>query len=159
MILALLFAFGIVSIVNADIRKKIDSFDETRIIRSVNQKIGDLAQFNFTKNIGEKNSINYLLYASSHLMKNNAYTKDFVEIKIDGEIYKINVTKNIDYKDTDHGLYAISTTAQFTDESIKALKTASKVTLRFHRENGFTDVVQLPDNVLAEWKEVISTEK
>lgn len=147
------------SVAFAHITKRIDQFDESLRIRSVQQKIDNITQFNFTKTIEKSRNIYYQIYASSHLMKKNAFAKDFAEIKIDGNIYKIDVVRIEDYKDTDHGLYAISSTTQLSDEAVEALKSAQKVFLRYHRENGYQDIVEVPDSVLAEWKQVINTEK
>lgn len=144
---------------NAYIDRGEDSFDESVKIYSVQQKIGDIAQFNFFKTIEKTEKVHYQIYASSHLMKKNAFAKDFAEIKIDGSIYKIDVVRTEDYKDTDHGLYAISSTTQLSDEAVEALKSAQKVVLRYHRESGYQDLVEVPDSVLAEWKQVIATEK
>lgn len=80
-----------------------------------------------------------------------------MEVKIDETIYKANVVETKDYKDLYYGVGDLVCESQLPEEAIEPLKSAEKVALRYHRENGYRDVVELPDDVLAEWKEVINT--
>lgn len=145
---------------NAQIEKRIDSFDNTIRIFSVQQNIGQMkGQFNFIKIIAKNEAINYQLYASTEIGKKYSFSNDYAEIKINENIYKIKVLNSEDYNHTDNGLYDISLTVEIPNEIIDDLLASNKVSLRFHRENGWEDIVDLPDEVLNEWKQVIEMEK
>ncbi len=143
----------------AEFDKRVDSFDETIRFYSVNQDVSDFVQLNFYKSFSKDKNEYYRIYAATHFLKKYDFSKDYAELKIDGNIYKVDVIKTEDYKYSNNGLYSISLTVEIPNEIIDDLLASNKVSLRFHRENGWEDIVDLPDEVLAEWKQVIEMEK
>lgn len=55
------------------------------------------------------------------------------------------------------GEYLYMLDYQIPKEVIEKLQTANRVALRFTQNSGSTFVYVLPDEVLAEWKQVINT--
>lgn len=143
----------------AEFDKRVDSFDETIRFYSVNQNVNDFVQLNFYKSFSKDRNEYYRIYAATHFLKKYDFSKDYAELKIDGNIYKVYVIKTEDYKHSNNGLYSISLTVEIPNEIIDDLLASNKVSLRFHRENGWEDIVDLPDKVLNEWKQVIAMEE
>lgn len=141
----------------AYIDSRINSFDGIRKVYSVQQNIKGLTQLTLVKVI-DKEDIYFEISIATDLMKKHDFSQEYAEVKIDGKIYKMGIIKNVKYKDTDNGLYSIESSAKLPNESLASLKTAKNVVLRFHRENDHQDIVDVPDNVLAEWKQVIATD-
>lgn len=156
--LAVMIGFLSINAVSyAYIDRRVDSFDGTVTTYSVWLELCDLAQLTLIKVNKKLEGVHFEIDIATDVLKKYDFSKDFAEIKINNIIYEMRVLKNQYYKDTDYGLYPISSNVQIPEEAIKPLKSAEKVALRFHRENGHQDVVELPDDVLAEWKEVINT--
>lgn len=151
--------FGI-SIVGAEVKKNHDGFtDGLKISSDVHPKWGaDRVYFSklITGELAE-----YQLLINERLGMDMSLKDQSVEIKIDNSPvqelmqykYKINKTNDNKY------MFNSVLTMKIPIETITEIINARRVALRFERNNGLPIVYVLPDEVLAEWKQVIATEK
>ena len=106
------------------------------------------------------NSTQFKILAEKRTIKDFAFTKTFIEIQIDEhpvhvlEVGDISTTPTVSSV-----LFWFSVEVPVPQDIIYELKTARQVALRFQRVDAYSPVVVLPDNILAEWKEVINTER
>lgn len=143
---------------SAQIVCRTDSFDGSEKVYSVQENVGGVASLSLIK-INEKNSIRFQVDVATDRLKKYNFSKEYAEIKINDAVYKMNIIRTREYKETDYGLYPIYSRSELSSEAVEALKSAQKVVLRYHRENGYQDLIEVPDSVLVEWKQVIATEK
>lgn len=154
-IIALFLSFNTVSY--AQIVKYFDSFDDSVKLYSYNEMGISGTQFNklFYKN-GEV--VYSLLLSSDTNNKEDMYSKKDGSIKIDDNIFKVSVT-NVYYHKFDYAKDLVELECTISTDLIDRIKVAKTASLRFYRENGSTNTIKLPDEVLAEWKQVIDMEK
>ena len=143
---------------HAQIDKRIDSFDESIIMISYN-KIGNIDSLQLDKEIKNNEEVIYTLLLSSESNKDEKmYTKDDAMIKIDGVIYNVKVISN-NYRHFEYTGDLVNVKVDINQEIINKLKSSNKVSMRFYHRNGLANTLDIPDEILNEWKQVIEMEK
>lgn len=161
LVLLLIMFIGL-TVVSAEIRRGKDEFTNGSIIGSyinVNTS-GVIDGISLTKTV-TSNSSEYTIIAKNTTLKEFAFAKTFIEIRIDENLtHKIDVEKVSSTRVPSSSVdYRFSVVVPANEQIINELKGAKRVALRFQCVDNFSPVYVLPDNVLAEWKEVIATEK
>lgn len=86
------------------------------------------------------------------------YSKKDVQIKIDNDIFNLKVAE-ITFNNYGYSRKSISSKVEVSHEVAGKLLTSQKVAMRIYFENGKMHTFDIPENVLAEWKQVIAMEK
>jgi len=162
----LVFAFFVFSMTTAfaEIKKFPDKFTNGVIVRSEYLADKDIKVIDFFKYI-DQNSADYKVYFSKESLKDYAFEKSIVEIKVDNnQVHKINVSEitNIPSSKSFPGIAEFvytSINAIVPNDVIGEIKTAKRVAFCLHFTNGITTVFVVPDPLLTEWQQVINTEK
>ncbi len=153
----MVFSVGVCS---AEIFQRQDEFTGGNTIRSnYDIKLEEqLEWLSFYKNITKK-TIRYGINADLMSFSRNFGLSDkVIRFNIDGDYtYDLLVLNWQEMKISADYLYMLNYSVPL--EAVDKLKNANRVALRFTRNNGFQFVYVLPDEVLAEWKQVIATEK
>lgn len=156
LIILLLFTFfvGVNLNVYAHISERRDDFDESNHIKSYND-INPFDGIGLKKIVTKNKSVQYIVSLSSDVSnKEQIYSKKNVKIKIDDEIFEIKVLSSFQYSKS------ISTCeVELPVELASKLIKAQEVSMRFFRNNGLANTLSIPNSILSEWKQVISTEK
>lgn len=147
-----------VGIANAGVGKGFDKFTESVTINSnVYGNPHDLRALTFSK-ILNKNKLIYEI-----VMENDTYEKFILAShSLIMRVNDDNITLPVkDYRTSTPIDNKINTTLTLDvpNEFIEKIKNANRVALKFTRNDGSTFVYVLPNNILAEWKEVITTEE
>lgn len=147
------------SVVNAEIRRGEDTFTGTKRINSVvSGNPTELQSLIFAK-IPQSKNIDYEITAVRTTFKDFIFTDTFMEIKIDDnpilqlpvkEAKKMSLVKESD-------IFS-NVVVSVPNDVVEKIKDAKRVACRFQIASG-SYVYVLPDAVLAEWKQVINTEK
>lgn len=149
--------FGMCSVSLAYIDKRKDSFDGSIVVSSYN-KLETSEGLQLYKII-KKEGIEYsVLISSNAVNKYDMYAKQDADLKIDSELFKAVVLK-ASIKRNDYSADRINVEICFTPEQIDKMKYARDVRVRVQKEDGGKKVINIPDSVLAEWKQVIATEE
>jgi len=159
LILSLVMLMGM-GVANAEITRGQDSFSGGVTINSVTNTSDptELDQLVFRKCVNTSPS-EYELWANRITSKEFLFTNTFIELRIDNNsTRKITITKNGIISLADGYKKYSHITVPLSIEFIEQIKSAQRVALRFQTMTG-SYVYILPDPVLAEWKEVINTEK
>lgn len=152
------------SVCSAEIRKgQIDTFDNSFRINSLNHSIGDIEQFNFYKKKNELN-VEYSFYIRKECLYEIqfGYIIDKFQIKINDDIYDLKVLKQntqLNSYSFGHAFGEIIATIDVKNELLNEFKNAKNIAVRLTYSDGTNDTANIPDEVLAEWKQVIATEK
>ena len=146
------------SISYAHIKRKVDSFDNSIRFVSYND-IDIINHIGLKKIYFSDGGIKYNIFLSSNASdKDDMYSKKDVEIKTDADISKVKV---VDATIT-RFIYSadiIDSKVELSPELVEKIKNANKISVRFYKENGMANTINLSDKVVAEWKQVINTEK
>jgi hypothetical protein len=158
LILALLMLLGTM-VTSAEITRGKDSFTGAVTINSgVHGNASELESLYFRK-IPQLKNVDYQVQATRTTFKDFIFTDTFMEIKIDDnpvqqlsvkEAKKMSLVRESD-------IYS-SVTIVVPPDLIPKINEASRIALRFQTASG-SYVYVLPPTVLAEWKQVIATEK
>lgn len=147
-------------VVNAEISRGRDEFTNGTVIGSYINVSDVIDSISLTKTV-TPNTSEYEIVAKNKTLRDFAFAKTFIEVKIDD-----NPTHRIDVKELSSirvpsslVTYWFSVKAPANDQIISELKLAKRVALRFQRVDNYSPVYVLPESVLAEWKEVINMEK
>lgn len=159
LILVLVMLLGMAT-ASAEITRGIDDFTGGNRINSstVTANPSQLKQLVLRKLVAGKNSY-YEIWGERLTTKNFLFKDTFFEIKIDS-----SPVINIDVKEASSMTYMDGpnmfswVTVPISPDIIEQIKGATRVALRFQINAG-DFVYVLPDAVLAEWKQVIATEK
>lgn len=156
--LMLIVLFGM-TVASAEITRGKDTFTGAIIINSgVHEKTSELKALYFRK-IPQLKNVDYQIEAVRINFKEFIFSDTFMEIKIDDspiqelpvkEAKKMSLVRESD-------IYS-SITILLPDDIIPQINTAKRIALKFQTAAG-PYVYVLPDSVLAEWKQVIATEK
>lgn len=156
--LMLIMLLGI-TVASAEITRGEDQFTGGRTINSVTStpNPAELEGLVFRK-FANTAPAEYELWANRVTAKSFLFSNTFIELRIDGIPTKeVAIKKN--------GLISLSDGKQYSHitvplsiEIIEQIKSAKRIALKFPTVNG-AYVYVLPESVLAEWKEVIATEK
>ncbi len=155
--LAMLLGIGVVS---AEINRNSDYFSGGVSISSHTTMTYPVDRLSLIKTTGSA-STEYSIFAKVTSSKEFSLVKTFIELKIDdAPTHSIDIREGSSLQATDNR-YMISSSIKvpLAPEYIDEIKNAKRVALRFQTLGGYTPIYVLPDNVLAEWKEVIATEK
>lgn len=151
----LIFTFfvGISLSADAYISERRDDFDDSKHVESYND-VNYLDGIGLKKIITRNKDTQYVISLSSDVKnKEQRYSKKSVKLKMDDDIFEVKVLSSFQYSEN------ISTCeVEMPVDLVPKLIAAQKVSMRFYRENGLVNTINIPDNVLAEWKEVIATE-
>lgn len=142
------------------------AYTETKSIPENNEKrfysIGEhLAMFsclNLIKIVNLKDgNISYQLYASTQIDPNYGYSKQNAEITVDGTAYELRVeeARSIFILTPPWLTITVNVPIDITEK----IKTATNVSVKLYRYNRYADSIIIPPDYLAEWKQVIDTEK
>lgn len=146
------------AVANAEITRGKDTFTNDIRISSVSNEVPSLQWIGFYKILGN-NSIRQEIRVAAYSYPYRLFSSDYAELKIDeGPIYKLSVSNSKFTPITNTKIYIFST-LEVKDEIAEKIRDAKRIELRLYRDNGSSFVMILPDNVLAEWKEVIALEK
>ncbi len=152
----MLLTMGVAS---AEIRHEEDTAANKTTIRSDNYVSESVDFISLFKTV-TSNSAQYKIVAEKRTIKDFAFTKTFIELQIDeNPVHMLEVGEVTTTSTISSVLFWFSVEAPVPQEIINELKAAKKVTLRFQRVDDYSPVVILPDNILAEWKEVLAFEK
>ncbi|QJW47659.1 hypothetical protein HA075_18930 [bacterium BFN5] len=147
------------AVASAEIRHEEDKIANRTTVRSDNYVSESVDFISLMKTV-TSNSAQFKIVAEKRTIKDFAFTKTFIEIQIDEhpvhvlEVGDISTTPTVSSV-----LFWFSVEVPVPQDIINELKTAKQVALRFQRVDAYSPVVVLPDNILAEWKEVINTER
>lgn len=161
--LVLLFSCCImigISVCSAEIAKGIDQFTGGAKFISGTKGEDDATLGNILfKKIVTGTTEEYFIEADNEAYKERILADKSIEIKIDDNpICLLGNSNYKTYSPINWKMLAVLT-VNVPDNIIIKLRDANRVALRFTRNNGSQFVYVLPDNVLAEWKQVIATEK
>lgn len=156
--LALIMVLGI-AVVNAEIRQLKDDFSGSTKIVSYTALERPVDSLSLIKITGTNPK--YSVFAKLKSSKEFSLVKTFWDLKIDDKVpVQLDVRVGGVMVASDNRYMIVSSaTVDISDSLINDIKNAERVALRFQTEGGYTPVYVLPDAVLAEWKEVINTEK
>jgi hypothetical protein len=160
LILTILCTVFVFSSVSAEIRRSVDEFTGgTRIIcNTYLEENKDLDVISFRKLIIQ-NLTEFEIYANSDTYKSMSLGREPIEINIDGaKNTKLEIKEYKKFLPI-NGKEFVASTVSVPQEIMDQIKQANRIALKFTQNNGFTFVYVLPDNALAEWKQVINTEK
>lgn len=149
---------------SAEIRKgQVDEFDGSLNINSLNYNIGEFEYFNFYREKHDLNS-DYSFYVRKDCVyeRQLVYAVEKVQIKVDDAIYDAKILKqNTRLKGYSFRIASGDFSAEIEIDSklIEVIKQAETVIVRFTYNNGIYDTIDIPDEVLTEWKQVINMEK
>jgi uncharacterized protein YeeX (DUF496 family) len=152
LLLAMLLGIGVAS---AKILTNQDKFTGGTRYTSYNDNLKGVSSIGLHKIIDNQN-VNYELNVSAYALPKENFSKEYAEIKvgqnlaIKAEVKAVRLLPTLNYMSTD---------IKISDEAIQQILESERVALKLYVENGTPIVFVLPDNVLAEWKEVIATEK
>lgn len=145
--------------VSAEVMKGKDSFTGGFYVSSWQYPEHFLKSIHFVKNIDE-GVVSYDFSISRIRGKNSVLGNAPIEIKIDN--YPVYDLKDYRYKLTGPDSYGVEYNSiidvKFPTELAEKIKDAKRVAIRFEDARGIQYPYVLPDDVLAEWKEVINTE-
>ncbi|HML33858.1 hypothetical protein [Sporomusa sphaeroides] len=145
-------------VVSAEIRTGTDSFTGGSRYTSGNY-LDDEKWVGLRKIIDGDKMLYELLFSEKDL-KHVKFTQDNGEIKIDNNpINSIIIKETSSMPTINSALSHIRLSATISLEQIEPIKNANRVAFRFCKTDGTTSIIILPDAVLAEWKDVINTEK
>jgi hypothetical protein len=145
---------------SAEIRHGRDEFTNGTVIGSY-INVADVIDSIFLVKTVTSNSSEYEIGAKSKTLKDFAFAKTFIEVKIDeNPTHKIEV-KGVSSTRVPSSMvtYWFTVVAPANNQIISEIKLAKRVALRFQRVDNYSPIYVLPDAVLAEWKEVIAAEK
>lgn len=158
LIFSLVMLLGIGPI-SAEILSGTDDFSQERWYKSSNFIQSDKEWVGLYK-VFESNAVRYGILYSEEAMKQIKFSQKQADFKIDESIIKqVDVTKVSFTPTLTTGINRIGINVIAPLDLIEQIKTAKNVSMRFYKENGAPVVLILPEPVLAEWKEVIATEK
>ncbi|SDN23116.1 hypothetical protein SAMN04488502_11525 [Dendrosporobacter quercicolus] len=147
-----------ISIVYAEIREGRDQFTDGKWRTSGN--FLDNQQWIGLRKISDGEVTKYEILFSEKELKYVKFSEKSGEIKIDDKpVSQLQVGAVSSRPALSSGLSHLSLTITVSSEQIKSIETAQRVALKFRKTDGTSTVLVLPDAVLAEWKEVINTEK
>ncbi len=158
LILSLIMLLGI-SAVNAKIGQGVDDFDGSKSVSS-STSIEEDGWLSFSKKTSST-SKEYFISSSLKTLRYIKFSREDAEIKIDDlPVQKILV------KDVGSMPSPLNSQIAFIDVNIgvpaeiaQQIVSAKRLAIRIHKENNPPFVYVLPESVLAEWKEVMATEK
>ena len=146
-------------VASAEVARGIDSFTGGTRVGSYSNVKDAVDSISLVKIISP-GLVEYEISAGKRSTKEFLLSKTFIDIKIDNYTSHSIEIKKVELIPTDspfvHSSYV---DAPISNEIVDEIKTAKRVALRFQTANGHSLVLVLPDTVLAEWKEVINTEK
>jgi hypothetical protein len=159
-VLALVFFIGMAT-AHAEITRGVDAFTGGITINSASStpNHSDLDELVFRKIVnGGQNE--YELWASRITSEKFMFSNAFVEIRVDND-----PTIQISVKD--YGVIGLAdgynklshVTVPLSKEISEKITSASRIAIRFQTATGVPYVYILPDSVLAEWQQVIATDK
>ncbi len=148
-----------VTVVDAKIGRGIDDFDGSVSIASSNSIEAD-SWLSFRKKISDT-SIEYFITSSSKTLRYINFSKEDAEIKInDLSIQRIPVKEVSSIPSPMNSQMSfINVTISVPAELVQQMASAQRLAVRIYKENSPPYVYVLPDPVLAEWQQVINTEK
>lgn len=146
---------------NAEISRGTDNFTGGDfIISGVDSNLssnGKVSNISFCKTISAEKVI-YEIFVKSKGLDRFTVSREDLQMNIDGrETYKIISTNRMDSVIGGDHVVALDYTVE--NNVIEKIKDSGRVALKFTQNNGSQFVYVLPDDVLAEWKQVIATEK
>lgn len=146
-------------VVQAEIKIYHDKFTNGKefVSQYKESKYHDAIQFN--KLIDGLDIKYYFDFFNKVYDRQKGYSKVAVEIKIDDNPVQYLDVKNIKMEDYDNEFFVECTTVELPDEMIQQMLSAKRVAIKVYKENQAPGIIILPDDVLAEWKEVINTTK
>ncbi|WP_312337241.1 hypothetical protein [Anaerospora hongkongensis] len=158
LILSLMMLLGI-TVASAEITRGEDTFTGAVTINSgVHEKESELKSLYFRK-IPQSKNVDYEIEATRINFKEFIFKDTFMEIKVDDGLvqqFPVKEAKNMSLvRESD--IYS-SITVLLPNDMIPQINTAKRIALRFQTVAG-PYVYVLPASVLAEWKQVIATEK
>lgn len=147
------------TIVDAKIGRGIDDFDGSVSIASSNSIEAD-GWLSFRKKISDI-SIEYFISSSSKTLRYINFSKEDAEIKIDDlPIQKIPVKEVSSIPSPMNSQMSFTNvTILVPTELVQQMASAQRLAVRIYKENSPPYVYILPETVLAEWQQVINTEK
>lgn len=158
-LLSLIFILILLPSTQAKISEGHDSFTGGEWYKSGNYIDGSNEWIGLYKVISKKN-VSYGITFSEETLHYIKFARETAEIKVDdNSIKQIPITEVSSRPTLTTGISLIGLTATVPQEQIEKIKIAQKVALKFKQENGTSVTVVLPDSVLAEWQQVINTEK
>jgi hypothetical protein len=149
----------------AKVYSKYDSFDNSQKVYSLVYDLGFFDKSLFTKFYPRPNKPDdvtmYLLSLTKISFKEwYFFSPKGSAVKIDGEIQELStIDVSRDYKSTSYKPEMITSVMLNLTPLADKIKTAQTVVFRIYFDNQASVDLVLPDAVLAEWKEVINTEK
>lgn len=157
-LLVLVCLVGVCSDSYAKIHRNVDSFSENIGLSSYNE-LDSIDSLQFYKIIKKNSGKEYsLLLDSNTRAERQLYSKEDAQIKIGGNIYPLKVIRT-EYKKFDYADDSAKVEVEIPQDIIEKLENTEKVSIRFFAEKGYDRTIDVPDSVLAEWKQVIATEK
>lgn len=160
---AVLFALFVFLPLSAEakVSSKHDSFREFQYIKSTINNVGFFDHAILLKSIAKNNSTEYgLSFTKISLKEWYFFSPKGSAVKIDGEIQELStINTSHDYKSSTYKPELITSVMFNLTPLADKLKTAQSVTFRIYFDNQPSVDLVVPDKVLAEWKEVINTEK
>lgn len=150
--------------VEAKVSRYQDNFSGYQDIASiVSSHIGELNRMIFSKGFSKDSDMPIYMLTLAKYSHNEwwFFSRDSLELKIDDEIKPLPVFKSESEYNRDNGYLPIYTGAHIVipDEEVSKLKEAKTVIMRVHFNNKPSLDIEIPPNVLSEWKQVIATEK
>lgn len=160
--LGIIIMFIFTSIAGAEIRRIPDVFTNGIVVLSDDNSkqinnISNLRSLYFRKIISEKD-VEYYIKADNEIESKYILAKSPVEISIGSHQYILEC-KNYKIFTPLNGKTNAVLTVKIPQEVIEKLQITNRVALRFTQNNGNQFVYVLPDEVLAEWKQVIVVDK
>lgn len=147
-----LFLFLNASLANAEIRKGTDEFSGKIFFESKSYNIPTGAIS--LKKIGN----NYKIIFWKPSISGEKFTRENIPIKIDdNDVEFLTVEENI-FNQITKNIMDISIKSKVSQDVINKIKVANRVALKFYKDKGEPVIIVLPDEVLAEWKQVIEVE-
>lgn len=158
LILSFMMLLGI-TLASAEITRGEDTFTGGKTINSgTSADPSELKSLYFSKTV-QVNAVEYEIQATRVTFKSFIFSSTFIELKIDeNPVHKMVVKETSMMPLVNKNDIYSSITVPVQNDIVQEIKDAKRIALRFQTVAG-PYVYVLPDSVLAEWKEVIDTEK
>ncbi|AJQ26921.1 hypothetical protein JBW_01571 [Pelosinus fermentans JBW45] len=149
-----------VTVVSAEITRGIDTFTEGVTINSgINADPTNLKSLYFSKIIQPNAVVDYEIQATRINLKDFIFLDTFMEINIDNySVQKIAVKEAKKMSLVNKNDIYSNIIVSVPNGIVQEITSAKRIALRFQTAAG-SYVYVLPDPVLAEWQQVINTEK
>jgi hypothetical protein len=158
LLVGLMFVCQVNAGATAIVSKSTDPFEGDYSVFTTNDEPGPLKFMEFEKKVYptyKKYEMKVTMPYPWHM--GEGYFVKNVQIKIDDQIYQMNIMKQKTY--VYDNTRNISFYSEFPDVAVEALKSANQIMIRVVDSDDKKKIVDFPDSDIINWKDVINTEK